>query len=109
MCHNCEEEYQAHKSDFISEANEIDLSINEVNDNGLKEKSYTFMRHNKKSIPLLLYSYRTHFPACLTHRSNVNVALINLMQPLVDSGHKIESLDNIVKELNFKKYCKEMI
>ena len=85
------------------------LSANNANNNRLQEKSHTFMGYNQKSLPLLPYGYGTHFPAFLTHRSGVDIALIDLMRPLVDSGCRIESLHNLVKELYFKNYSKLMI
>ena len=74
----------------MSKVSEIGLSVKEVNDDKLEDKSYTFIRHNKKSLPLLPCGYGIHFIECLTHRSGVDADLIDLMQPLVDSGRRIE-------------------
>ena len=109
VCHDCEKEYNAHKNELISKVSEIGLSVKEVNDEKLEDKSCTFMGHNEKSLPLLPCGYGTHFPACLTHGSDVDDDLIDLMRPLVDSGCRIESTHNLTKELHFKNYSKLMI
>ena len=86
----------------MSKASEILLSVKEVNGNRIQDKSFTFMVHNQKLLPLLLCVYGMYLPSFLMHRSGEEIALVYLMRPLVDSGCRIESFYKLAKELCFK-------
>ena len=74
-----------------------DYLLKKVNDNRLQDKSCTFMGHNQKLLHLLLCGYGIHLPEFLTHRSGVDIVLIYLMRPLIDSVRKIKSFCGLSK------------
>ena len=72
ICHECEKECNIHKSELTRKSIGIGLSIKEVNEDILLEKSRTSMVHNHKSLTLLPCGYGVRCSACLTCRSGVD-------------------------------------
>lgn len=75
----------------------------------LKLLQYIFIGYNNKTLNLLLYRYRLQFPIFLSHRSRLDKEIINLLWPLIDSGTRLNSFYNLLKELYIKKYYSKII
>ena len=82
------------------------LSIKDIR-NDLE--AHTLIGHDQRSLPLLLYGYGMKFPAFLTHRSGVDVNMIDLIRPLIESGFRINSVHKLLKESCFKNCTRLMI
>lgn len=67
----------------------------EVDDAALDDDEapyYTFMAWHQASRPLLPFGYGDEFPAFLTHRSGLALAVLDLQRPLFDAGVRLNSL-----------------
>ena len=66
--------------------------------------SYTFMAHDVRSRQLLPHGYGNDFPAFFTHRSGVDLRILDLVRPLCDKGVRPDAISDILLELHTKAY-----
>ena len=76
----------------------------DVGDEKCTEPPYTFMGYDLRSRQLLAHGYGNDFPAFLTHRSGVDLRIIDLLRPLSDKGVRHHAVSEILLEWHSKAY-----
>ena len=97
-CHTCAGQAAAMKAAAVAAAAVAAPSLavveadGEVDDAALDDEEalyYTFMAWHQASRPLLPFWYGDEFPAFLTHRSGLDLAVLDLQRPLFDAGVRL--------------------
>jgi len=97
-----------HESD-LAEAFNSDQTDNAITKKKEVSLQYTFMGYNPKTLQLLPDGLGDEFPAYLTHRSGVDMGLIDLMRPLYQAGIKPKQFRDLLEEFARKKHSREWL
>lgn len=100
ICHTCELRAKAVKE----AAKAAGLRVEEEEEGAAAPPPYTFMGYDARSRARLPHGYGDDFPAFLTHRAGVDMAIVDLMRPLYDKGVRPEALSATLLELHAKAY-----
>ena len=100
ICYDCKIKHDQLKNEMML----LDGNVNTT-----KLPQHIFMGYNEETLSLLPYGYGLHFPAFLSHRSGLDKGIIDLMRPLVDTGTRLHSFYQLLKELHTEKYYALMI
>ena len=104
ICRDCEV-----KSRALSAAAKTAAARNSAEVTVKTKLQYTFMATNKISLTLLPHGYGALFPAFTTRKSAVDKTVLNMMRPLMDKGHRAESMSDLLLELHSNEYQERYI
>ena len=107
ICRGCEKDAKTARAEATATATGLGLAVEETTSDGPLQ--YTFMAYDARSRELLPFGYGDEFPAFLTKRGGVDLALIDMMRPLFDKGLRPEAFSRTLLELHTKRYTKAYI
>ena len=73
------------------------------------DSQYTFMGYDPRARVRLPYGYGDEYPAFHTHCGGVDMAVVDLMRPLLNKGLRPDALSATMLELHTKKYTREYV
>ena len=103
-CRGCHLDAIAAKEAAVAAAQSAGLTVEGGAGAADGPEQYTFTAWDERSRPLLPHGLGSYFPAFLTHRGGVDMAIIDLQRPLFDKGFKPGSLSSTLLELHTKRH-----